>query len=65
MDGVKTEKFPDPSNIEYVEESGFTCLVYLRDHLKLVVKLAPKIPHFGRGENCCMAHAKGVDVDLY
>ena len=35
LDSVETEKFPDPSNIKYVEESGFTCLVYLCDHLQL------------------------------
>ena len=65
LDSVRTEKFSDPSNIEYLEESGFTCFVYLRDHLQLVVKPAPKIPHLGRGENCSMAHEEGVNVDLY
>ena len=43
------------SDTKYVKESGFTCLVYVRHHLKLIVKSAPKIPHFRKGENLCMA----------
>ena len=63
---VMKNKWTSTPGQEEPEESGFTCLVYLRDHLKLVVKPAPMIPHFGRGENCCMAHAKGhINVDLY
>mgnify|MGYP001794883674 CR=1 FL=1 len=34
-----------------MEESDFTCLFYFHDHLKLIVKQAPKISHLERGEN--------------